>query len=98
MVALLGPPPLEFLKRSNESLKYWDENGEPNRSYQDPTRNWKGSVPIPDQSLESRESQLEGKNKELFLQFLRKILCWLPEERPTAQELLFDKWVIGDEY
>lgn len=27
MVALLGPPPREFLDRSQESLKYWDENG-----------------------------------------------------------------------
>ncbi|KAK2746480.1 hypothetical protein FQN57_003106 [Myotisia sp. PD_48] len=26
MVAVLGPPPLEFLKRSPHSLKYWDEN------------------------------------------------------------------------
>lgn len=27
MISLLGPPPLEFLRRSEESLKYWDENG-----------------------------------------------------------------------
>lgn len=27
MIALLGPPPLEFLKKSEESLKYWDESG-----------------------------------------------------------------------
>ncbi|KAI3398241.1 hypothetical protein diail_9578, partial [Diaporthe ilicicola] len=26
MIALLGPPPQEFLKRSQESLKYWDES------------------------------------------------------------------------
>lgn len=28
MVALLGPPPQEFLARSQESLKYWDESGQ----------------------------------------------------------------------
>lgn len=28
MIALLGPPPREFLDRSQESLKYWDENGQ----------------------------------------------------------------------
>lgn len=33
MVALLGPPPQEFLKRSQESLKYWDENGQPLSSW-----------------------------------------------------------------
>lgn len=27
MIALLGPPSQEFLARSQESLKYWDENG-----------------------------------------------------------------------
>lgn len=27
MISLLGPPPAEFLKRSKESLKYWDEDG-----------------------------------------------------------------------
>ena len=27
MVALLGPPPLHFLQRSERSLQYWDENG-----------------------------------------------------------------------
>lgn len=27
MISLLGPPPVEFLRRSEESLKFWDENG-----------------------------------------------------------------------
>lgn len=27
MVSILGPPPLEFLKRSERSLRYWDEDG-----------------------------------------------------------------------
>ena len=60
--------------------------------------NWKGLAKIPDQSLESRESRLEPENKMTFLQFLRKTLCWLPEERPTAEELLADEWVRGDDY
>ncbi|KFA46178.1 hypothetical protein S40293_03808 [Stachybotrys chartarum IBT 40293] len=28
MVALLGPPPLQFLKRTPDATKYWDQNGE----------------------------------------------------------------------
>lgn len=28
MISLMGPPPLEFLKRSEKSPKYWDENGD----------------------------------------------------------------------
>lgn len=27
MTALLGPPPLEFLKRNSKTQEYWDEKG-----------------------------------------------------------------------
>ena len=57
--------------------------------------NWKGLAEILDQSLESREFRLESEDKMLFLQFLRKTLRWLPEERPTAEELFSDEWVRG---
>ncbi|EGD94895.1 CMGC/SRPK protein kinase [Trichophyton tonsurans CBS 112818] len=90
MISLMGPPPLEFLKRSEKSLKYWDENG-----------NWKLShlYPIPKQSLESREIQLNGDEKKQFLEFMRKMLQWMPEDRADAQHLLFeDPWVRGGDY
>ncbi|CEL00638.1 hypothetical protein ASPCAL00236 [Aspergillus calidoustus] len=87
MVALLGPPPPEFLRRSKDSLKFWDENG-----------NWRGLAEIPAQTLESRESRLEGENKRRFLQFLRKTMQWQPEDRPTAEDLFADEWVRGDDY
>ncbi|GLA26017.1 hypothetical protein AnigIFM63326_002811 [Aspergillus niger] len=87
MISLLGPPPVEFLRRSEGSLKFWDENG-----------NWKCLAEIPEQSIASRETQLDGDNKKLFLQFLRKALCWLPEERPSARELIMDEWLRGDDY
>ena len=61
--------------------------------------NWKGSFAIPEQSLESREVQLTGTNQKLFLQFMRKMLQWNPEDRASAQQLLFeDEWVRGGEY
>lgn len=56
--------------------------------------NWKGSIPIPEQSLEMREIQLSGEDKELFVSFLRRILRWLPEERPTAEELAYDEFLM----
>ncbi|KAI1977516.1 hypothetical protein LOZ53_001539 [Ophidiomyces ophidiicola] len=76
MVSLLGPPPLEFIRRSDKCLQYWDENA-----------NWKGSIPIPEQSFEIRERSLQGDVRTMFLHFLRSALAWLPEERLLAEDL-----------
>lgn len=62
---------------------------------------WKLSniYPIPEQSLESREIQLKGDEKKQFLEFMRKMLKWMPEDRADAQHLLFeDPWVRGGNY
>ncbi|KAI9733436.1 MAG: hypothetical protein M1834_003520 [Cirrosporium novae-zelandiae] len=83
MVALLGPPPAEFLKRSKKCQQYWDNHG-----------NWKGSIPIPDQSFESRERLLNDDDQALFLRFMRRTLRWIPEERPVAEELAFDDFLM----
>ncbi|KAI9842414.1 MAG: hypothetical protein M1837_007159 [Sclerophora amabilis] len=84
MIALLGPPPRDFLQRSAIAAEYFDEHG-----------NWKGAADIPAISLEASERNLEGKNKVLFLQFMRKMLRWVPEERESAKELLEDPWLRG---
>jgi serine/threonine-protein kinase SRPK3 len=55
---------------------------------------WKGAAPIPDYNLEILEGRLEGDEKDDFLRFLRRMLCWLPEGRATAEELLFDPWLM----
>jgi serine/threonine-protein kinase SRPK3 len=56
--------------------------------------NWKGLIPIPDINLEQLEQRLEGEDKQGYLQFIRRMLCWIPEERPTAEELIFDPWLM----
>ena len=50
--------------------------------------NWIAATPIPDQTLESRETRLQGSDKKLLLVLVRKILRWLPDERPCAEELI----------
>ncbi|RHZ57076.1 hypothetical protein CDV55_106046 [Aspergillus turcosus] len=82
MVAMLGPPPLDFLHKSPHSLNYWDSSGQ-----------WKAAVEIPHNSLEDSEEYLEGENKKIFMQFVRKMLRWDPEERQSARELLMDPWL-----
>ena len=77
MVAVLGMPPLDYLQRTKTSWEYFDNSGK-----------WKGAVEIPEISLEDSEEQLDGENKALFLDFMRKMLQWAPEKRQTARRLL----------
>lgn len=58
------------------------------------TGNWKGSIPIPRQSFQEREECLHGEDRIRFLQFIRRKLCWNPEERPTAEELALDDFMM----
>ncbi|TKA65664.1 hypothetical protein B0A55_08787 [Friedmanniomyces simplex] len=86
MVAVLGPPPLDFLERSEHSWKYWNRDG-----------TWRGDVPIPtDLSLESAEKRLKGEDKRLFLAWMRKMFQWKPEDRADCQDMLFDDWLCAD--
>jgi serine/threonine protein kinase len=49
---------------------------------------------VPDEyTLEDSVACLEGKEKKLFIEFARKMLHWLPEDRKTAKELLEDPWI-----
>jgi serine/threonine protein kinase len=36
---------------------------------------------------------LDGEDKRLFLDFIKRMLQWLPEDRKTAKELLEDPWL-----
>lgn len=56
---------------------------------------WKPDIALPETtSLEKSEKFLEeGKNKELFMEFMRGMLQWRPEDRKTAKELLDDPWL-----
>ena len=99
MVSLMGPPPKQFLDRSDQCRKYWDAEGEVSHSYcllfdrLIIEANWIADTPIPKQTLETREMRLKGKDKDLLLGLLRKILQWLPEERPSAEELYKDDFI-----
>lgn len=56
------------------------------------TGNWLGLAPIPtDRTLEKLETRL--KDSTGFITFLRRVLTWIPEERPSARELLDDPWL-----
>ncbi|KAI1427221.1 kinase-like domain-containing protein [Xylaria sp. FL1777] len=83
MISLMGNPPRKFLERSEKCRQYWDEEG-----------NWIAATPIPKQSFKTRERRLEGKDQELLLEFAQKILRWLPEDRPAAQDIFEDEFLV----
>lgn len=55
---------------------------------------WIGAVPIPThRSLESLGHSLQGDKKAAFLDFIRALLRWLPEERLTTGEAYLYPWM-----
>ncbi|KAI0904055.1 kinase-like protein [Ustulina deusta] len=83
MTALLGPPPPEFLTRSEKTAKFWREDGQ-----------WKGPVPLPPKtSFESLASVLTGEEKEMFVSLMDYFLYWLPEERGDAMHMFFHPFI-----
>ena len=108
MIGYFGPPPLDFLQRSDCYSTWFDdvgrigESAHQNLSLAGTTngRPLLGEFPedykIPTLSLRRDEENLIGRDKDMFLQFLDKMLKWVPEERATAAELLEDPWLNGE--
>lgn len=84
VIAALGHPPLDLIQRGERSPEFFDvQDGR-----------WISEHPLREPtSLEQIEENLERREQERFLRFLRKMLAWRPEERATAKELLDDEWL-----
>ena len=102
IVGLLGPPPLEFLQRSECSSVYFDDRGKsliPRMCIRQPnvhtTGNWKCLNPILSVSWEDSERNLEVSSKKGFHDLVRKMVLWTPESRASPSELLEDPWLLG---
>ncbi|MCJ1253125.1 hypothetical protein MMC24_000932 [Lignoscripta atroalba] len=109
MIALLGPPPKILADREKWWSDVKWSRAFPNSEgkfcqtareyYGGPFFNsegeflHKGLVPT-DVRLEDSVLSLEGEDKRLFLDFVKKMLQWLPEDRKSAKELLEDPWLV----
>ncbi|KAJ6114429.1 protein kinase domain protein [Penicillium sp. IBT 16267x] len=83
LMGILGPPPLDMLQRGKRSQEFFADDGK-----------WKQDIEIPTGvSLETSEQFLEGRNKELFIAFMRGMLQWRPEDRMTAKDMLQHPWL-----
>jgi serine/threonine-protein kinase SRPK3 len=112
LTAVMGPPPPEFLQRSEILEKgIWDKDGKSilqieNRKFiyiqsslltpLGEIGNWIDSLPLRNMNLENLAKRYEGEDKINFLAFIRKTLKWNPDERPEAIELLSDPWLMKD--
>ncbi|KAL8830149.1 MAG: hypothetical protein Q9170_005870 [Blastenia crenularia] len=111
MMALLGPPPKELLRREREGRNWKWRPAIENSSgklcerasefYGGPFFDAQGEflhrelIPT-NVNLADSVTSLEGEDKKLFLKFVSKMLQWLPEDRKTARELLEDTWLLRD--
>ncbi|KAJ5200680.1 hypothetical protein N7472_005884 [Penicillium cf. griseofulvum] len=101
MIALLGPPPKEVLKRADYmsqldySCEIMIEKGKLGKNarsiFGGPYFDEEGKFPheelIPNRKLEDTILSLDDSERELFLSFARDMLTWVPSERKTAREL-----------
>ncbi|KAI9147615.1 serine threonine protein kinase, CMGC group [Paramyrothecium foliicola] len=84
IVALLGSPPQALLQSGKSSHKFFTDKG-----------NYCAAIALPDRtSLEDKESNLEGKDRDKFLAMMRKMLQWEPSKRASAKSLAEDEWIM----
>ncbi|KAI9857138.1 MAG: hypothetical protein M1813_008629 [Trichoglossum hirsutum] len=108
MIALLGAPPKILIDREIRWSEFKWSHAVPNSEgklcqtareyYGGPFFNSEGEfmhkdLISTDVRLEDSVLSLEGEDKRLFLDFIKQMLQWLPEDRKTAKELLEDPWL-----
>jgi hypothetical protein len=105
VIGMLGHPPSDLLKRAGRSDEFFTKYGmrclmtKIIRLYRSDAGicligHWKNEIKVPgEMSLEESEERLNGRNKEMFLKFMRGMLQWRPEDRKTAKQLLKDPWL-----
>ncbi|KUM55368.1 hypothetical protein ACN42_g11924 [Penicillium freii] len=85
ITGLLGPPPPDFIEPDTISAKYFDKDG-----------NWiVEGCEVHTTSFEDLEKRLEEKDKEMFLDLMKGMITWRPEDRKTPRELIEHPWLQG---
>jgi serine/threonine protein kinase len=101
IIALLGPPPPGLVARGLLRSKFFSEQGQSPYLllhfgpdvYFSSGEFQAGIEGPPAVSLDQLETNLEGSDRKLFLQFMSKMLQWDPQNRQTAKQLLEDQWL-----
>lgn len=104
VTALLGPPPQELIHRGRRSFDFYESNGQFSCSCisllpilicsAGPLKN-PDMVPT-NFNFDTVINNIHSEDKRMFIEFLKRMIKWRPEERSTAKELLDDPWLYAD--
>lgn len=83
--AKIGPPPMDYAVRCPAAKGFFGNDGMLMRLHE--------LNLVDNTSLENSEVRLQGKEQELFLDLMRSMLRWVPEERKTPKQLLYHPWL-----
>ncbi|CAI7621859.1 unnamed protein product [Penicillium pancosmium] len=86
ITSLLGPAPNDFVQNGKRTSMFYTAAG---------TLRNQDLIPS-DFSFESTLSRFNGEEKKRFIDFVKRMIKWDPEERSTAKELLKDPWLHED--
>ena len=87
ILEVLGLPPVSLLAKSGRRKVFFDSHNKPRI-----VANSRGKVRYPGtRTLES----IVGSEDRLFLAFIRDILCWDPQLRPTPTDALGHPWIMS---
>ena len=88
MINLLGPPPEELLERGSTSATYFDGTEFRKPKLINAKCTWESQL----------KKNLKGEERELFIDFAKKMIRWVPEERWTAKQLLDHPFLTKTEF
>ncbi|KZN91018.1 Serine/threonine-protein kinase SRPK [Penicillium chrysogenum] len=95
-IDVLGPMPSEWWHRWHARSRFFDEHGQPTESYRG--NRW----PPLEESFEigvqkwrrKMGGKIEEDEKDAFLDLMRRMLSYRPENRATAEEVLMSDWMV----
>jgi serine/threonine-protein kinase SRPK3 len=88
MINLLGPPPAKLLERGSTSATYFNGTEFRKPKLINAKCTWESQL----------KKHLKGEERELFIDFAKKMIRWLPEERWTAKQLLEHPFLTKTEF
>ncbi|KAJ5165126.1 uncharacterized protein N7500_006956 [Penicillium coprophilum] len=96
-VDVLGPMPSEWWQHWEGRARFFNDDGTPKESYME--NKW----PPLEESFETGVQkwrqrvgdEIEEEEKVAFLDLMRRMLSFRPEERPTVEEVLMSDWMVS---